>query len=69
MATLPPSPAESEQTESCHLSDDVKDLSALARVILLAKENQLATACLLFIAWQAGFALEAYTAITGMCGA
>ena len=63
------SPAESEQTDKCHLTDDALAFSAWARVILLIKENQLATAAVLFCAWQAGIFIQAYATVQGMCGA
>lgn len=61
------SPAESEQTVSVILSDEVRDLSSWARVILLIKENQLATAAILFCAWQAGVFLQVATTMQGVC--
>jgi hypothetical protein len=39
----------------------------MARLLLLVKENQLATAAVLFCAWQAGVFLEAWMAIQGIC--
>lgn len=43
------------------------DLAPLAKIILLIKENQLATAAILFAAWQAGLFIEAAIAVQGVC--
>lgn len=39
----------------------------LAQIVSLVKDNQLATAALLFIAWQVGFFAEAATYAGGVC--
>lgn len=39
----------------------------MARLLLLIKENQLATAALLFLAWQMGLFVEAWYTIQGVC--
>ena len=39
----------------------------MARLLLLVKENQLVTAAILFMAWQAGLFIEAWYAIQGVC--
>ena len=41
----------------------------IARLLLLVKENQLLTAAILFMAWQAGIFFEAWYAIQGVCQA
>ena len=50
-------------------TSDVLEVTQVARVLLLIKENQLATAAVLFFAWQAGVFIEAWAAVQGMCGA
>lgn len=50
-------------------TSDVLEATQLARVLLLIKENQLATAAVLFFAWQAGIFIEAWSTVQGMCGA
>lgn len=42
-------------------------LPVVARLLVLVKENQLATAAILFVAWQMGIFLEAWIAIQGVC--
>jgi hypothetical protein len=44
-----------------------EDLAPLVKIGLLIKENQLATALLLFAAWQAGLFIEAAVAVQGVC--
>lgn len=39
----------------------------LGQIVQLVKDNQLATAALLFIAWQIGFFAEAATYAGGVC--
>lgn len=48
-------------------SSDVLEVTQVARVLLLIKENQLATAAVLFFAWQAGIFIEAWATIQGVC--
>ena len=50
-------------------SSMVPSAMTMARLLLLVKENQLATAAILFAAWQAGMFLEAWYAIQGVCSA
>lgn len=50
-------------------TSDALEVTQVARVLLLIKENQLATAAVLFFAWQAGVFIEAWATIQGMCGA
>ena len=46
----------------------VLDAAKLAKVVALVKENQLLTALVLFVLWQAGAFLQAYEYSTGvMC--
>ena len=52
---------------SIPVTSDVSELTQVARVLLLIKENQLATAAILFFAWQAGVFVEAWMTIQGMC--
>lgn len=65
----PSSAVESEQSHSDTLSDEVHAFSTYTRLLILVKENQLATAVMLFAAWQAGVFLEAWIAVQSMCGA
>ena len=43
------------------------ELTQAARLLLLIKENQLATAAVLFFAWQAGIFMEAWFVVQGVC--
>lgn len=45
------------------------DVTQVARLLLLIKENQLSTAVILFFAWQAGIFVEAWVTIQGVCNA
>lgn len=56
------SPADGSAGES-----SVTSAMTMARLLLLVKENQLATAAVLFCAWQAGIFMEAWLTIQGMC--
>lgn len=47
----------------------VPSAMTMARLLLLVKENQLATAAILFAAWQAGLFIEAWYTIQGVCQA
>ena len=47
----------------------VPSAMTMARLLLLVKENQLATAAILFCAWQAGLFIEAWYTIQGVCSA
>jgi len=47
----------------------VSSAMTIARLLLLVKENQLATAVILFAAWQAGVFVEAWMTIQGICAA
>ena len=47
----------------------VTSAMTMARLLLLVKENQLATAVVLFAAWQAGVFIEAWYTIQGICSA
>ena len=72
MATKIPlsiSEPDSQQTHSVTSEINPTDFSAVGRVLILVKENQLATAAILFFAWQAGVFLEAWIAVQSMCGA
>jgi len=46
---------------------DASELTQAARLLLLIKENQLATAAILFFAWQAGVFMEAWFVVQGVC--
>lgn len=48
-------------------SSSLTSAMTMARLLLLVKENQLATAVILFAAWQAGLFFEAWYTIQGMC--
>ena len=48
-------------------STSLTSAMTMARLLLLVKENQLATAVILFAAWQAGLFFEAWYTIQGMC--
>lgn len=48
-------------------SSSLTSAMTMARLLLLVKENQLATAVILFAAWQAGLFVEAWMTIQGMC--
>lgn len=50
-------------------SPSLTSAMTIARLLLLVKENQLATAVILFAAWQAGLFFEAWYTIQGMCSA
>ncbi len=52
---------------SIPVTSDVSELTQVARVLLLIKENQLATAAILFFAWQAGIFMEAWFVVQGVC--
>lgn len=61
---MEPSEAENSQID---ITSTASDATQVARLLLLIKENQLATAVVLFFAWQAGLFIEAWMAIQGMC--
>lgn len=46
---------------------DVSEMTQAARLLFLVKENQLATAAILFFAWQAGLFMEAWFVVQGVC--
>jgi hypothetical protein len=46
---------------------DVASAAKFAQIIQLIKDNQLATAALLFVAWQIGFFAEAASYAGGIC--
>ena len=48
-------------------SSSLTSAMTMARLLLLVKENQLVTAAILFMAWQAGLFIEAWYAIQGVC--
>lgn len=50
-------------------SQVIPSAMTMARLLLLVKENQLATAAILFCAWQAGLFIEAWYTIQGVCQA
>lgn len=47
--------------------DAVIGSAKMAQIVKLVKDNQLATAALLFIAWQIGFFAEAAAYAGGVC--
>ena len=44
------------------------DATKVAQILHLVKENQLLTAALVFILWQAGAIASAASAVSGVCG-
>lgn len=68
--TIVVDPVESSGTSPKESDPDTsisEDLAPLAKIFLLIKENQLATAAILFAAWQAGLFIEAAIAVQGVC--
>jgi hypothetical protein len=47
--------------------EQVVTSAKLAQIIQLVKDNQLATAALIFIAWQLGVIADATSYVGGMC--
>ena len=56
-----------EQATSKISVPDASELTQAARLLFLIKENQLATAAVLFFAWQAGVFIEAWSVVQGVC--
>lgn len=56
-----------EAAASDNPSLTASEMTQAARLLLLVKENQLATAAVLFFAWQAGIFMEAWFVIQGVC--
>ena len=46
---------------------DASEMTQAARLLFLVKENQLATAAVLFFAWQADLFMEAWFVVQGVC--
>ena len=67
MVVNPSQPSEDTSQESVPDTSTSEDLAPVAKILLLIKENQLATALLLFAAWQAGLFIEAAVAVQGVC--
>lgn len=61
----PMEPSEADIPDT--VTSNVSEATQVARLLLLVKENQLATAVVLFFAWQAGLFVEAWFAIQGIC--
>lgn len=59
--------ATSSPTDDSAGESPVTSAMTMARLLLLVKENQLATAIVLFAAWQAGVFMEAWMTIQGIC--
>lgn len=67
MVTKPSQTSGDSSQESVPDTSIPEDLAPLVKIGLLIKENQLATALLLFAAWQAGLFIEAAVAVQGVC--
>lgn len=52
---------------SSNIVPDASEMTQAARLLFLVKENQLATAAILFFAWQAGLFMEAWFVVQGVC--
>lgn len=67
MVTKPSQSSGSTSQESEPDTSIPEELAPFAKIALLIKENQLATALILFAAWQAGLFIEAAVAVQGVC--